>query len=357
MLQSSKRIAPMLGALAFTLAGLAAVPQALAQDATAPTEEAAPAEETAPAQAPAPADAAAPEVPPDTVVATIGDATITEADLTFAAQDLAQEISQMPPQERRPFLLRVLIDMKLMAQAAREQGIDQEPLFQQRVSYLEDQALRREYFTDVIAAKVTPEAVQALYDEFVADFQPEDEIRASHILVETQEEAEALVAELEGGADFAALASEHSIDPGAANGGDLGFFSRGMMVQPFEEAAFALTEPGDISEPVQTQFGWHIIKLEERRPSEPPTMQQLAPQLQQQVLVNAFDEAVDELMAGVTVDITDPELAAAVEAQKAAEEAATAPAEAGEEAAPAEGEAAPAEGEEAPAEGEEAPAQ
>jgi peptidyl-prolyl cis-trans isomerase C len=361
MSQSSKRIAPVVGALALALAGFAA-PHVLAQDAAAPAEEAAPPADAAPAEAapaeaaPAQAPEAAAEVPPETVVATIGDATITEADLTFAAEDLAQEIAQMPPEERRPFLLRVLIDMKLMAEAAREQGLNEEPLFQQRLSYLEDQALRREYFTDVIAAEVTPEAVQALYEDFTADFQPEDEIRASHILVETQEEAQALVAELEGGADFAALATEHSIDPGAANGGDLGFFSQGMMVQPFEEAAFALAEPGDISEPVQTQFGWHIIRLEERRQSQPPTMEQLAPQLQQQVLVNAFDTAVDELMQGITVDITDPELAAAVEAQQAAEDAATAPDAGAAAPAPAEGEAPAAEGEAAPAEGE-APAE
>lgn len=277
-------------------------------------------------------DAAAPAaeaaaVTPETVVATVGGEAITEADLSFAAEDLAQDLSQMPAEERRPFLLRVVIDMKVMAGAAKAAGMDQTPLFAQRLKYLEERALRRAYFAEAIAGAVTEEAVRADYDAFTAQFTPQDEVRASHILVESEDEANAIKAELDGGADFAAIAKEKSIDPGSgANGGDLGFFGKGMMVPPFEEAAFALTEPGEVSAPIQSQFGWHIIKLGEKRQSQPPTFEQVAPQIQQQVLMRSFNEKVEDLMSGVEIDIADPALAAAMEAQDAsapeAEEAA-----------------------------------
>lgn len=264
--------------------------------------------------------ASAPAVAPETVVATVGGQPITEADLNFAAEDLAQDLGRMPAAERRAFLLRVLIDMKVMAGAAREAGMDKTELFAQRLNYLEERALRRAYFADAIAGQVTEAAVRADYDKFVADFQPQEEIHARHILVETKEEADAIEAELKGGADFATIAQEKSIDPGSgANGGDLGFFSKGMMVPEFETAAFALANPGDVSEPVQSQFGWHIIKLEEKRQSQPPAFEQVASQVQQQVLMRVFNEKVEELMSGVTIDVTDPELKAAMDAQDAAE--------------------------------------
>ncbi|WEJ33738.1 peptidylprolyl isomerase [Devosia sp. SD17-2] len=283
---------------------------------------------SAPAVASFAQDAAAPAaeaaaVTPETVIATIGDETITEADLSFAAEDLAQDLAQMPPEERRPFLLRVLIDMKVMAGAAKDAGMDQTPLFAQRLNYLEERALRRAYFAEAIAGAVTEEAVRADYDAFVAQFTPTEEISAAHILVPTEEEANAIKAELDAGGDFAAIAKEKSIDPGSgANGGELGFFGKGMMVLQFEEAAFALTEPGQVSAPVQSQFGWHIIKLAEKRQSQPPTFEQVAPQVQQQVLMTTFNNKVEELMSGVEINITDPALAAAMEAQDAAAPAA-----------------------------------
>ncbi|WP_375599275.1 peptidylprolyl isomerase [Devosia sp. Naph2] len=300
MLTSSSRLLRV-ASLAVLLSAAPAL-STLAQDAAAPAAEAAP-------------------VDPSTVVATVGAETITEGDLAFAAEDMAQELSQMPPEERRAFLVRILIDMKVMSAAAREAGMDQTEIFAQRREYLEERALRRAYFAEAIAASVTEEAVRAEYDAFVSEFEPVDEIRASHILVETEEEANTLKAELDGGADFATLARENSIDPGAANGGDLGFFGRGMMVQPFEEAAFALEE-GAVSTPVQSQFGWHIIRLEETRQSQPPAFEQVAPRIQNQLLMRTFSEKVDELMAGVDITIEDADLKARFDAQEAAENAA-----------------------------------
>lgn len=260
----------------------------------------------------------------DEVVATVGGEAITEADLAFAAEDMAQDLAQMPAEERRAFLVRILIDMKVMSAAAREAGMDQTEIFAQRQKYLEERALRRAYFNEAIAGAVTEEAARAEYDAFVQQFEPQEEVRASHILVETEEEANALKAEIDGGADFAELARENSIDPGAANGGDLGFFGRGMMVQPFDEAVFAMANPGDVSAPVQSQFGWHVIRLEEKRDSAPPSFEQVAPQIQNQLLMQSFTEQVDTLMSGVEIEIEDPELKAKFDAQEAEEAGAAA---------------------------------
>jgi peptidyl-prolyl cis-trans isomerase C len=310
MISSSLRFART-SMLALILAAGALAPAA-AQDAAPATD--APAAEAAP-------------VSPETVVATVGGEPITEADLGFAAEDLTQELSQMPPDQRKPFLLRVLIDMKVMAKAGQDAGMADTPLFQQRLDYLEDRALRRAYFAETIANSVTEEAVRADYEAFVAEFVPADEIRASHILVPTQDEANAVKAELDGGADFATVAKENSIDPGAANGGDLGFFGKGMMVAPFEAAAFALTDVGQVSAPVESQFGWHVIRLEEKRQSAPPAFEQVAAQLQQQRLMTTFDETVARLMEGVTIDIPDAALKAAVDAQTETEAAEEVPAQ------------------------------
>lgn len=301
MMFSPLRLARRASLLVVLLAASALTP-AFAQDA-APAADAAVA-----------ADAAAP-VSPDAVVATVGGEPITEAELGFAAEDLAQELQQMPPEQRKAFLVRVLIDMKVMAKAGADAGMADTPLFAQRLTYLKERALRRAYFADAIATSVTEEAVRAAYDKFVADFVPQPEIRASHILVATEEEAKAIKAQLDSGADFATLAKEKSIDPGAANGGDLGFFGQGQMVAPFEAAAFALTDVGQVSDPVQSQFGWHVIRLEEKRESSPPAFEQVAAQLQQQLLMTTFDSTVAKLMEGVAIDIPDPALAAAVSAQ------------------------------------------
>lgn len=280
------------------------------------------------AAAPAAPAAAAPAASPETVVATIGDLTITEADLAFAAEDLQQELQQVPAEERRAFLVTVLIDMKVMAKAAKEAGMADSDLFKRRLAYLEERTLRRDYFTQKIAASVTEDSVKAAYAEYIKDFKPVEEVHARHILVATEEEAKAVKAELEGGKPFEVLAMEKTTDPsGKQNGGDLGFFSKGMMVPEFEAVAFML-DPGKISDPVQSQFGWHIIKVEEKRMSAPPPIEQLQQQLGQQVMFKAFDASVAALKKDLTLTIPDAALAEGVKKQSTPEaegEAGTAP--------------------------------
>jgi peptidyl-prolyl cis-trans isomerase C len=280
---------------------------------------AASAQNSAPAQ-PAPAASAATTPPaapkPDAVVAKVGDETITEADVGFAAEDLASQLAQVPAAQRKAFLVSVLIDMKLMAQAARKDNLDQTALFKMRKAYLEDRALRRAYFESKISSAVTQDAVKAAYDKMVADFKPQDEVRASHILVKTEAEAQQVEKDLAAGKDFAELAKAKSIDPGAKNGGDLGYFTHGQMVKAFEDAAFSL-KVGEISQPVQTQFGWHVIKVVDKKKTAPPTLQQVESKLQQQVLYQTFDTVVGQLKANVQIDIPDAALAAEVAKQGA----------------------------------------
>jgi peptidyl-prolyl cis-trans isomerase C len=293
------------GGLLLTTA-LALSPAAFAQDAPAAPADAAPAA-AAPA-APTPPD-------PKTVIATVGGKQITEGDLGLAAEDIGQQLQQVPPDQQRAFLLSVLIDMKVMAEAARETGIDKSDEYASRVNFLEDKALRRIFFAEKIAAAVTPDTVKAAYDKYVADFKPVEEVHARHILVATEEEAKAVKADLDAGKPFEVEAMAKTTDPsGKQNGGDLGFFSAGQMVPEFEAAAFSLAV-GTISEPVKSQFGWHIIKVEEKRQSAPQPYEQMQQQLGQTAIYDAYDAAVAQYKAKLPVDIPDAALAAQVKAQ------------------------------------------
>jgi peptidyl-prolyl cis-trans isomerase C len=287
--------------LAAALAGLMLLPSAvLAQTEAAPTP-------------------AAPVSPsPDDVVATIGENTLTEADIAFANEDLGEELSTIPAAQRRAFLVGILVDMKVMAEAARADKLDETDLFKQRLSYLQDRALRNAYLTQSINSAITDEAVKAIYDKYVANFQSEEEVRARHILVSTEEDAEAVKTEIEGGKPFEIAALEYSQDDSATTGGDLGYFSRtAPIVQPFLDAAFAL-EVGQTSDPVQTRYGWHIIRIDDKRMSSPLPVDQILPQLQQQVMIDAFSAELVRLKKDITITFTDPALEAAVMAESAA---------------------------------------
>jgi peptidyl-prolyl cis-trans isomerase C len=259
---------------------------------------------------------------PDDVVAKVGDTEITEADLAFAAQDLGKELQRFPPAQWRKLLLDVMVDMELMAHAAREDGLDKDPDFERQLDFLKLRALRNAYLAQKVDGAVTDEEVQAAYDKEFADFEGPEEINARHILVKEKAEAEALIAELDGGADFAELAREKSTGPSGPNGGSLGYFVKGQMVPPFEAAAFAL-EPGTYTkEPVETQFGWHVIKLEDKRRQEKPAFEEVANGLRQQLMRERYDARMAELKDQVAVEILDEALAKSEEEGAAAEDGA-----------------------------------
>ncbi len=257
---------------------------------------------------------------PDDVVAKVGDAEITEADIAFAARDIGKELQRFPPTQWRQLLLDAVVDMELLAQAARAEGIDQDPDFKKQLEFLELQALRNAYLAQKVAGSVSEDEVKAAYEKEFADFEGPEEIRARHILVKEKAEAEALIKDLDGGADFAELAREKSTGPSGPNGGDLGYFAKGQMVPAFQDVAFAL-EPGAYTkEPVETQFGWHVIKLEDKRRQEKPALEQVEAGLRQKLIRERYDAKMAELKETVSVEILDEELAKPAEEGEAAAE-------------------------------------
>ena len=232
---------------------------------------------------------------PETVLATVNGYEITEDEAMMASQDFAEQLQRVPADQRRAVIVDALIDLHLLAGAGDDAGLDETESFERRMAYQRAQTLRTTYLVDVLAASVDEAALQEAYDEAIADFTPEEERRARHILLENEDDARAVIEELDGGADFAALASERSTGPSAANGGDLGYFGRGRMVPAFEEAAFALDVGSYSTDPVETRFGWHVILVEETRESEAPAFAELAPQIQQGLLQQRFVEAISDL--------------------------------------------------------------
>jgi peptidyl-prolyl cis-trans isomerase C len=196
----------------------------------------------------------------DTVVARVNGVDIKQSSLDFAASEVGSRLATLPPEDRRRMLVQYLIENELMAGAAEKDNLDEKEDFSDRVRYYERRALSQAFFDARIRNAIPEEAAKTIYEERIAQFKPEQEVRARHILVESEDEANEIAARLKKSEDFAALAKEKSKDT-TAEGAELGFFTRERMIKEFEDAAFAL-EVGEISEPVQTQFGWHVIKVE-----------------------------------------------------------------------------------------------
>jgi peptidyl-prolyl cis-trans isomerase C len=278
---------------------------------------------TAPAQPPAATEAApaAPALDPATVVATVDGAEITEADVKLAETELDQQFAQLTPEQKRAAALSAIIEIRVMSNKAKASGLDNDPAFKRRIEFLNQRALHAELIDKEVAPQINDEAVRARYDKEMAAATPVNEVKAAHILVKTKEEAEAIIKELDGGADFAAIAKEKSTDPGSgAAGGDLGYFSAGQMVPEFEKAAFALN-PGEYTKtPVESQFGFHIIKLEDKRAKQPPAFDAVKDQIRQVVFRDKYFETVKTLRDAAKVEITDPALKAGVEALEKTED-------------------------------------
>lgn len=255
----------------------------------------------------APMPPALAEDDPDRVVARANGIEITAGDIALALGDPALQLRELSEQQRAETVIRNLVDLRLGARAAAEAGIGESEEFARQLAYLREKMLLEEYMQREIDAVVTEEAARELYETTTAGVEPEEEVRARHILVEAEEEARAVLARLDAGESFEDLASELSQDPGSARrGGDLGYFTQGRMVAPFAEAAFAL-EPGEVSEPVETQFGWHVIKLEDRRATELPSFEDMRGQIENLLTRQAQQAFILRLRDGVEIEIVDAE--------------------------------------------------
>ena len=234
---------------------------------------------------------------PDTVVATVNDTEITLGHMIALRARLPQQYQQLPADVLFPGILDQLVQQQLLADT--EEGLS--PGGQVTIDNETRAILANQAIGAIAEAAVSDEALQAAYEENFASVEPDTEFNASHILVETEEEAQALVVELEGGADFAALAMEKSTGPSGPNGGSLGWFGPGAMVEPFELAVVEM-EVGAISAPVQTQFGWHVIKLNETRLAEAPPLDAVRAELVDQLQREAVDARIAELTGAAGVD-------------------------------------------------------
>jgi peptidyl-prolyl cis-trans isomerase C len=238
------------------------------------------------------------------VLAKVNGAEIRQSDLALAEEELGPSLAQMDPATKKENVLAFLIDMKIVAKAAEDKKIEDRPDFKARLTFTRNRLLMDNLLAAEGKAATTDEAMKKVYDEAAKQIEGEQEVHARHILVETEDEAKAIEAELKKGADFAELAKKKSKDPGAADGGDLGFFTKDQMVPEFSAVAFAL-EPGKISDPVKSQFGWHVIKVEEKRNRKAPDFDQVKAQIETYVTRKAQAEYVAKLREGAKVERMD----------------------------------------------------
>jgi len=234
----------------------------------------------------------------DTVVATVNDTEITLGHMLVARASLPQQYQQLPDD----VLFKGILDQLVQQTALADSFTGELP---PRVTLSIENETRSltagEAIEGVMAEDVSDEELQAAYDAQYKDAEPEQEFNASHILVETKEEADAIKAELDGGADFAEVAKEKSTGPSGPGGGSLGWFGPGMMVPAFEEAVAGM-EAGSVSDPVETQFGWHVIKLNETRTGEAPALEDVREELETQVRQTKVQEAIESLTEAAEVD-------------------------------------------------------
>jgi peptidyl-prolyl cis-trans isomerase C len=225
----------------------------------------------------------------------------------------------MDPATKKENVLAFLIDMKIVAKAAEAKKIEDRDDFKARLAFTRNRLLMDNLLAAEGKAATTDEAMKKVYEDASKQISGEQEVHARHILVETEDEAKAIEDELKKGADFAELAKKKSKDPGASDGGDLGFFTKDQMVPEFSSVAFAL-EPGKISDPVKSQFGWHIIKVEEKRNRKAPDFEQVKAQIETYVTRKAQADYVAKLRETAKVERMDqPSEAAKPDAMKPAD--------------------------------------
>src|SRR5436305_93234 len=238
------------------------------------------------------------------VLAKVNGSEIRQSDVALAEEELGPSLAQMDPATKKDYALSFLIDMKIVAKAAEDKKVENSEEFKKRLAFTRSRLLMDSLLANEGKAATTDDAMKKVYDDAAKQIAGEQEVHARHILVETEDEAKSIEGELKKGADFAALAKKKSKDPGASDGGDLGFFTKDQMVPEFSTVAFVL-EPGKISDPVKSQFGWHIIKVEEKRARKAPDFEQVKAQIETYVTRKAQAEYVAKLREAAKVERMD----------------------------------------------------
>jgi peptidyl-prolyl cis-trans isomerase C len=277
------------------LTTLTAAPAALAQNPAATPQS------TPPSTTPTAA------TDPKTIVARVDGATITAGDVAAAYEDLPPEYRQMPIGVLYPQLLDQLINRKLMLKAALAQKLDEDEAIRAEVREFEHFAIQRAYLDRFIAEKVSDAALRTEYETTIGAETGKEQIKASHILLQSEDAAKAVIEEIADGADFAKVAREKSTGPSASSGGELGFFGRDQMVAPFAEAAFAMQDGETSTAPVKTQFGWHVIKVTGRRTQPPPAFEEVRDKLQDRLTRAALAAHMAALREATPVEKFNPD--------------------------------------------------
>ena len=237
-------------------------------------------------------------------VATVDGIAITYNDVSLVEDELMAVYGQLPEEQRFQTLVGYMVNRILASEAAKKAGLENDADVAKIKAFMERKALQDVYIAKMLMERVREEDVTAYYDKEIKNGPVEEEVRARHILLDNREAADAVVADLENGADFAALAKERSKGPSGPSGGDLGYFSKQSMVLAFSDAAFKLAA-GETSPPVQTQFGWHVIRVEDRRKRPVPPFDQVRDQIYQLLISEAQRDIYDEMRAKASVDLVD----------------------------------------------------
>lgn len=240
------------------------------------------------------------------IIATVNGTPIRISDVEMAEEEVGPALSRLPEEIRFQYLLSMLIDRRIIAIAAEKKHMEEDPRVKRREAYYDEKALRDVYWIDLMKARITDDAARAYYDKQIAAAKPQIEVHAEHILVGTKEEAERALAEIKGGKSFEEVAREVSKDGSASKGGDLGWFTKDQMVPAFADAAFAL-KPGQLSAPVQSEFGWHIIKQIESRDKPKPTFEQMKPQIVQTLAQQEGQKLMEEMREKSKVEFVGPD--------------------------------------------------
>ncbi len=240
----------------------------------------------------------------DPVVARVNGVDIKQSDLTLAEEDVGADMQSASPDAKREQLISYLSDIILVTQAAEKKNLADNADFKRRLAFLRNKLLMGFGLQDEAKNALTDEAMRQVYEEAVKSMGGQEEVRARHLLVDTEEEAKTILEQIKNGADFATLAKEKSKDPGAADGGDLGYFSKEQMVPEFAEVAFKMY-PGQISNPVKTQFGWHIIKVEDKRTKPVPEFEKVKDQIEAFLMRKAQTEYVAKLRQNAKIERLD----------------------------------------------------
>jgi peptidyl-prolyl cis-trans isomerase C len=246
----------------------------------------------------------APASTSDPVIARVNGVDIKQSDLALAEEDVGADMQAASPEAKREHLISYLADIIMVTQAADKKNIADNPDFKRRLAFLRSKLLMGYELQQEAKTALTDEALKQTYDEAVKSMSGQEEVRARHILVEGEDEAKAIIEQLKGGADFAKLAKEKSKDPGAAEGGDLGYFTKDQMVPEFADVAFKMY-PGQLSNPVKTQFGWHVIKVEDKRIKQPPEFEKVKDQIEAYLARKAQSDFIAKLRQSAKVERFD----------------------------------------------------